>query len=186
MKILCFGDSNTYGYDPRGFGGRYPDNWVALLAQKTGIETANAGQNGREIPRNGGQLREFRRLLAQESPIDLLLVMLGTNDLLRENPVEAVVQRMEAFLKHIDLERSGILLIGPPPMTPGEWVPGRQLADAAAALTREYKILAKKLDIRFADPGQWNISLAFDGVHFTEEGHRAFAEGLCRYLNEGE
>ena len=37
MKMLCFGDSNTYGYDPRSyFGGQYPaqHRWVDLLAQK--------------------------------------------------------------------------------------------------------------------------------------------------------
>ncbi len=40
MRILCFGDSNTYGYDPRGyFGGRYDagDRWVDLLAEKLNI-----------------------------------------------------------------------------------------------------------------------------------------------------
>ena len=55
MRILCFGDSNTYGYDPRGFfGDRYDDKdrWVDLLAKQTGHEVINAGANGREIPRN--------------------------------------------------------------------------------------------------------------------------------------
>ena len=34
----------------------------------------------------------------------------------------------------------------------------------------------------FVDAGQWNVSLAFDGVHFTEAGHCAFAEELWQYL----
>ena len=38
------------------------------------------------------------------------------------------------------------------------------------------------LGIRFADAGKWNISLAYDGVHFTEQGHRAFAAGLLEVL----
>lgn len=52
MRILCFGDSNTCGYDPRGFfGDRYgaEDRWVDLLAKQTGHECINAGANGREI-----------------------------------------------------------------------------------------------------------------------------------------
>ncbi|MFR5900125.1 MAG: hypothetical protein ACLUIO_11625 [Neglectibacter timonensis] len=52
MNIICFGDSNTYGYDPRGyFGGRYDaDNrWVDILAAETGWTISNMGQNGREI-----------------------------------------------------------------------------------------------------------------------------------------
>ena len=57
MRVLCFGDSNTYGYDPRSyFGGRYPaiSRWVDLLAAKTGWDVINAGENGREIPRSPG------------------------------------------------------------------------------------------------------------------------------------
>ena len=38
MKLWCFGDFNTYGYDPCGFfGGRYAAPWPALLAEKTGF-----------------------------------------------------------------------------------------------------------------------------------------------------
>ena len=53
VTVLCFGDSNTYGYDPRGyFGGRYEadSRWVDILAEKTGWTVCNMGQNGREIP----------------------------------------------------------------------------------------------------------------------------------------
>ena len=42
--------------------------------------------------------------------------------------------------------------------------------------------LAERLDIRFADAGKWDIPLAYDGVHFTEQGHRAFAAGLLEEL----
>ena len=76
MKVICFGDSNTYGYDPRSyFGGRYDadSRWVDILAAETGWEIRNMGQNGKEIP-----------LIAPDFPTDtdLLIVMLGTNDLL--------------------------------------------------------------------------------------------------------
>ena len=42
--------------------------------------------------------------------------------------------------------------------------------------------LAERLGIRFADAGTWNIPLAYDGVHFTEQGHRTFAAGLLEEL----
>ena len=49
MRMLCYGDSNTYGYDPRGFfGDRYPkeSRWVDILAQRTGWQIQNAiGRN---------------------------------------------------------------------------------------------------------------------------------------------
>lgn len=185
MKILCFGDSNTYGYDPRSFfGSRYPaqHRWVDLLAQKLGCKTVNAGENGREIPKRQGELQCFDLMLANQKPIDLLIVMLGGNDLLQGNSAEVVVKRMEDFLEHIDLEKSSILLIGPPPMKRGEWVTTQALIDASVALNHEYKALCQRLGVRFADAGEWNIPLTFDGVHFTEEGHKAFAEGLYQAI----
>ena len=38
------------------------------------------------------------------------------------------------------------------------------------------------MGIRFADAGKWDISLTYDGVHFTEQGHKAFAAGLLEEL----
>ena len=181
MKVLCFGDSNTFGYDPRGYlGGRYPaqSRWVDLLAQKLGCRVVNAGENGREIPSREGDLLRFDRMLNNETPIDLLTIMLGGNDLLQGNSVETVVKRMELFLARIDLEKSKILLIGPPPVQHGTWVPVQTLVDASYELNRQYKAVSERLGVGFADAGEWDISLTFDGVHFTEEGHRAFAEGL--------
>ena len=189
MKILCFGDSNTYGYDPRSFfGSQYPTQhrWVDLLAQKLGCKSVNAGENGREIPKRDGERMRFDLMLAKQKPVDLLIIMLGGNDLLQGNSVETVVKRMEAFLEHIDLNKSEILLIGSPPMQRGEWVPTQTLIDASVSLNQEYKALSQRLGVGFADAGEWNIPLTFDGVHFTEEGHKAFAEGLANYLNKGE
>ena len=185
MKILCFGDSNTYGYDPRSyFGDRYPVQcrWVDLLAEKLNAEIINAGENGREIPRREGELRRFDLLLTNQQPIDLLVIMLGSNDLLQGNSVEAVSERMEHFLHHIHLERSKILLIAPPPMQRGEWVSSQTLIDASIALRDAYRTLSARLGVRFADAGK--IPLTFDGVHFTEEGHKAFAEGFAKILQE--
>ena len=187
MKILCFGDSNTYGYDPRSFiGSQYPPRhrWVDLLAQKLGCDAVNAGENGREIPEGEGELMRFEMMLARHDPVDLLVIMLGTNDLLQGDPPEVVARRMEAFLEHIPLERSKILLIAPPPMQRGAWVPSKSLIDASTALNREYEALCARLGIGFADARTWDIPLTFDGVHFSEEGHGAFAEGLANYLTK--
>lgn len=189
MKILCFGDSNTFGYDPRSFfGSRYPaqHRWVDLLAGKLGCQAVNAGENGREIPRRESELLRFDRMMANETPVDLLVILLGSNDLLQGNEVADVVRRMDSFLQHIQLERPKLLLIGPPPMQLGEWVLTQSLADASIELNRAYKALAQRLAIPFADAGAWEISMTFDGVHFTEDGHRAFAEGLYGYLNKRE
>ena len=181
VRILCFGDSNTYGYDPRGFfGDRYDaeDRWVDLLAKQTGHECINAGANGREIPRSPYALR----LLTEHAPVDIFLVMLGTNDLLQGATAKEAATRMEAFLTSLRLHCKQVLLVAPPPMKHGAWVPTDELVSESVQLAEEYKLLAEKLNIPFVDTRAWNIVLTFDGVHFTEEGHHAFAAKLRKEL----
>ena len=181
VRILCFGDSNTYGYDPRGFfGDRYGagDRWVDLLTKQTGHECINAGANGREIPRNPYALR----LLEEHAPVDIFLVMLGTNDLLQGASAKEAATRMETFLNPMLPYCKQILLVAPPPMKRGAWVPTDVLVAESIHLAEEYKLLAKKLNITFVDTRHWNIELAFDGVHFTEARHHAFAENLRKEL----
>lgn len=178
MKVICFGDSNTYGYDPRGyFGGRYEGDsrWVDILSAETGWTVCNMGQNGRKIP---------SVVPAFPDDTDLLIVMLGTNDLLQGHTPESTAENMKQFLLRLPLAREKILLIAPPPVVPGAWVDSQKLVDNSHALTGYYRDLAAQLGIAFADAGRWNIPLAYDGVHFTEEGHRAFAAGLWLELSQ--
>ena len=176
MNVICFGDSNTYGYDPRGyFGGRYDadSRWVDILAEKTGWPICNMGQNGWEIPSSAPPL---------PADTDLLIVMLGINDLLQGRSPKQAAERLERFLSGISLDRSKILVIAPPPVKRGAWVPSQQLIDDSHAFAQLCQALAEQLGTRFADAGKWDISLAYDGVHFTEQGHRAFAAGLLEEL----
>lgn len=176
MNIICFGDSNTYGYDPRSYpGGRYdPDSrWVDILAGETGWVVRNMGENGREIPTS---------VPGFPADTDLLIVMLGTNDLLQGRSPERAAKRLERFLSSLFLNRSKLLLIAPPPVKRGAWVPNQQLIDDSHAFAQLCQALAEQLGIRFADAGKWDIPLAYDGVHFTEQGHRAFAAGLLEEL----
>ena len=181
MRILCFGDSNTYGYDPRGFfGDRYGagDRWVDLLAKQTGHEIINVGASGREIPRNPYALR----LLTEHTPVDVFLVMLGTNDLLQGASAKEATIRMETFLNPLLPHSKQILLVAPPPMKRGAWVTTDELVSESIYLAEEYKLLAEKLSIPFVDTHEWNIELTFDSVHFAEEGHHSFANHLMEVI----
>ena len=172
MGLICFGDSNTYGYDPRGyFGGRYDpaDRWPERLALLTGWEVRNLGANGRQIPRNPA---------GQWSAEDRVLVMLGTNDLLQGADAQQTARRMEAFVRELLAGGCAVVLVCPPPMKRGEWVPTQMLVEESRRLGAEYESLARKLEIPFVDTRRWDLELAFDGVHLTEEGHRKFAEKL--------
>lgn len=144
--IWCFGDSNTYGYDPCGFfGGRYAAPWPERLAEKTGLEVINDGRNGRMIPVREYELRQFRKD-AERYGADALIVMLGTNDVLEGTKAGETAVRLEAFLARSAVPR--ILLISPPPMQRGAWVPDDSLVEETKELARMYAVLAERLGIQ--------------------------------------
>lgn len=176
MHVICFGDSNTWGYDPRSWlGERYEadSRWVDILAAKTGWAVRNQGQNGRTIPRTAPVFPE---------DTDLLIVMLGTNDLLQGRTPQDTAERMEHLLTGINLAQKKLLLIAPAPVTFGTWVQEQQLIDRSHAFAQCCRVLAEQLGIPFANAGDWAIPLSYDGVHFTAQGHHAFAAKLLEVL----
>ena len=187
-RILCLGNSNTFGYDPRGaFGGRYPREvrWTGRLAA-AGWEVFNRGMNGGMIP-TGGQASALLDLAESLKPLDVVTVMFGTNDVLQGGGAAAAGERMEQFVRALKErlgEKTEILLISPPPVTFGDWVQSEDVIRQSAALSGAYRRAAAAAGARFADAGAWNVGLEFDGVHFTEAGHAAFFEGLSRALTE--
>ena len=186
-RLLCLGDSNTYGYDPRSYlGSRYPKDirWTGLLEQN-GRTVFNFGQNGLTIP-GEYTFPALRQLLREKLPLDLVTVMLGSNDLLLGASVPDTAARMEALLRFLLQAADGaaLLLIAPPLMELGEWVPNESYIRASEKLRDAYRDLAQKLAIPFADAGEWGVELCYDGVHFSPAGHRAFAQGLEAFLAE--
>ena len=89
---------------------------------------------------------------------------------------------MEVFLRQAIPYCKNILLIAPPPMKRGAWAPSDELVRESFDLGDEYKRLAEKLGILFADTRDWNVELVFDGVHFTQHGHHIFAKCLAEVI----
>ena len=89
-RVLCFGDSNTYGYSPVD-GQRYGDdiNWPGVLDRLLGdkFEVINEGKNGRTVafddPYKVGcnGMNDIESCIEDHEPVDLVIIMLGTNDL---------------------------------------------------------------------------------------------------------
>ena len=186
MRLLCFGDSDTYGYDPRGYNGyRYRSEvrWVDRVSRMLGCEIINAGKNGREIPTIEEEVLDFDIMLSTHKPLDLVIVMLGSNDLMYGNSVSSVAQRMEAFLSRIALDRKQIVLIAFPPMKLGAWITDERILQNCVRLGTAYRTVAEKLGVRFIDATGWDIEMEFDGVHYSEKGHQTFAEQLFLSLS---
>ncbi|MCD8150425.1 MAG: GDSL-type esterase/lipase family protein [Clostridiales bacterium] len=194
--IICYGDSNTYGYDPRSFlGGRYTEDkrWPEMLAARTGRNVINSGKNGRctpyFLPEIESVCNSLERWSAEEAPV-WLWIMLGTNDLLH-NPqmtAEAVTDRMERFLRKL-MEREEIeggkiqlRLISPVHLRRGQWVESDERCRESEKMDGCYRRLAAKMGIAFTCAGEWDIPVLFDGVHFSEEGNARFAECMMREM----
>lgn len=192
-RALFFGDSNTYGYDPRSFMvGRYaPDKrWTGVLQALTEGDWViiGKGRSGRFIPDSDAACEAFFQTLEEYAPLDLLGIMLGTNDVLfmRQPSADPAAQKMEALLKKTLERLSGkgtkILLIAPPGLHLYEDEDGA-FAGAMKELSLRYKEIAEKLGICFADAEGWDLPVSYDGVHLSEEGHRLFAERLKQELD---
>ena len=166
-RIICIGDSNTYGYDPAAFGGaRYPEGvrWTSRLGSAWDIR--NLGENGREIPSSSFAVRVLLSQVRSRLPADGLCLMLGTNDLLcGASPAEAA-ERMRIFISDLLVCGLPLLLVAP------------ALIRSSGQLAPLYRDLAALCGVSFCDASGWDIPVVFDGVHFSEQGHRRFAEQL--------
>ena len=186
MKIVCLGDSLTYGYGvPRR------DCWVSLAAEMTGHTIVNKGVNGDTA---GGMLARFRRDVAEEAP-RLLFVMGGGNDILFSG-TDAQARADMAALVHQALALGLKVLLGlPAPAYPSLLpAPWRELADFQAlepvrAAYRDWLIRSARtfrigtVDFSlpaFAPPR--GEALYLDGLHLGREGHRLMAAAFAAAL----
>ncbi|WP_028235739.1 GDSL-type esterase/lipase family protein [Pseudobutyrivibrio sp. MD2005] len=188
-KLILFGDSNTYGYDPRGFlGGRYPEEirWTTHVKKALGnnYEIIEEGMNGRMLPELGHG--HFTTLLQGLTSDDVFVMMLGTNDILLTNHpnVAATLKRLDDILDYVNQHcLAKFILIAPPYISALE--PELKLYhDCSVEMNEGYMKLANEHSINAINAGAWNIEMGYDGVHFSIEGHHQFAESLLQALAE--
>ena len=123
--IICYGDSNTYGYDPCTLmsGDQYPEQnrWTGILESETDWKIENHGICGRCIPHTGSQIRfaceQLKAWQDKDAPV-WMWIMLGTNDLLQEQTVHSrrySTENGDFFCKNLwqnrqfPVERSGFI-----------------------------------------------------------------------------
>ena len=189
-KILFFGDSNTYGYDPRGFTGmRYPEElrWTTLVRDqfKNEYEIIEKGQNGRCLPTLPGEAGFLERITSGLKAEDFFVVMLGTNDLLlTDRPdADAAAGKMDRLLSWIKDSGASYqtLIIGPVPIS-GMTEELLIYHEESLRMNAGFKELCKCRGIAFFNAADWDISLSFDGVHFSEEGCRSFSSHMIESI----
>ncbi len=192
-KIIFYGDSNTYGFDPRGYlEDRYPESsiWTSLVSETlgSGWNVRNEGMNGRSLPTGLRSLEHVAYILDGLTEEDVFAVMLGSNDLLMTmQPVaERAVARMEGFLDWLEErpQKPRILVVAPvhigSPDTSDPIL--ARFYDESVRMNEGFRALAARYGVAFIDASAWPIGLAHDGVHFSEEGHARFAEELLKAM----
>ncbi len=193
--LVFYGDSNTWGYDPADMeDGRYPEEacWTSITAKNLGerFEVIPEGQNGRRLPVVTRGHAYLDGLVAKVKDGGILCTMLGTNDVLGLSLPDASgpVRRMQEYLAYLTRELSPeqILIIAPVPSgSPDLPDPYLQAAYAESRKMNDaFRRLSGEAGVLFADAADWNVSLAYDHIHFSAEGHRTFAGEMSRLIKE--
>lgn len=200
--ILFYGDSNTWGYDPET-GGRYPCRlrWTSVCAALLGdgYDCVPAGMNGRTTAfddpvkgaRNG--LKGLDYELQSHKPLDIVVIMLGTNDLKytdaagsaagMERLLRLVLSANERYNLSSPVFPNGAKILLVSPILLGAHV-GAKAEDIAesARLSALYRELAKTCGVHFLDAARYADPSEADGVHLDADGHRTLGEAIAEKL----
>lgn len=196
-RILCFGDSNTYGYIPDGTG-RYDANirWTGILQKKlaskaTIIEEGLCGrttvfQDELRLGRRGSEILPV--LLESHAPLDLVTIMLGTNDCktVYGASAEVIGKGVEQLIGQVKaiLPKAKILLISPILLGDDVWKPefdpefSKDSVQVSKGLKAVYKKIAQKHNCLFLAASDITEPSRADEEHLDEMGHSKFASAV--------
>jgi lysophospholipase L1-like esterase len=204
-EILCFGDSNTWGHDPAAKG-RFANDvrWTGVLqaALGSGYRVIEEGLNGRtsvwEDPVEGDKMgkRHLVPVLESQAPLDLVILMLGTNDTkgrYSASPMDISwgIGALLDIIAKSPFGREGkapaVLLVAPVPLGKlTEYAPLFQGGgvEKSRALAPLFADLARARGLAFFDAGTVARCSDLDGVHFEAASHRALGEALAREVKK--
>ncbi len=198
-RIVCYGDSNTWGYNAETTE-RFPENvrWPCLLNEYLGDEfqVIEEGLSGRtsviEDPLFEGLngLTFIHPCLLSHSPLELVIIMLGTNDTKERFNLTAYniaqgITRLAIKAKNavsIDSQSSRVLVVAPPPigkdyMNTSIGLPmGKDCDCKSEELSIHLEKLLKVHDIEFLDTKGIVSMNHVDYMHLDQEGHKQLSE----------
>lgn len=211
IHVVCFGDSNTWGYVPSTQGDRfeYDVRYPGVLQARLGpgYRVHEEGLSGRTtgwddpLTDDRNALRQIAPILETHRPIDCLVIMLGTNDVKRYFHLEAVdcALALDALIDRVEAAKCGpggnrpvLLVVSPPHVVETPTPFGRKFEDAirkSRGFAEAYAEIARQRDCRFLDAAKVAETSARDGIHLEPESHRrlgeAVAEAVKRALGRG-
>ncbi len=199
LRILCFGDSNTWGHIPGKMGKErfsIDKRWTGLLQKKLGdtYEIIEEGLGGRttviddprpDFPERNGKV--LRGILESHLPLKLVILMLGTTEaksMMNRTPQEIAegLTTLIGFIKIgkvLEATSAPKILIVVPPIVREEAAFASTLFQGGTSKTRQlgelYQQVADKENCFYLDPNSSIVVDKEEGIHLTEQGHQQLA-----------
>lgn len=199
-RILCYGDSNTWGFTA-GTGVRYTEQqrWTGVLQRELGEDytVIEEGLNGRttvyDNPTSPGRngLDYLLPCLVSQKPLDLVVLMLGTNDL-RQTDIYGAAQGIRHLVNTIKLYshwaesswiftggegQARILLVAPIQVHPCAYevdpskIPHKYV-EHSLRFGELFRIVAEETGCEFLDAALYAEPDTVDGLHMTKDSHQ--------------
>ena len=203
-RILCYGDSNTWGFNPLTKDRfDHETRWTRILASNLGrdYEVIEEGLNGRttiwddpfDSSKNGRTY--LAPCLESHSPLDLVTIMLGTNDLKKQfhlsaqeiaNGVGTLVRLVQGSWAGHEGKAPPVLLLAPPPATTlSEFADEFEDAQAKSGqFGRLFYQVAQELRCAYLDTATIIVSSPLDGIHFEASEHRKLGVAVAGKVKE--
>jgi lysophospholipase L1-like esterase len=209
-NVLCFGDSNTYGWDPVNWGRFAPDvRWPGVLQRELGAEykVIEEGCGGRTAVMDDGLepfvsgIKYLEPCLRSHCPLDRVIIMLGTNDMKRRyglsaqdiaNGMAKLVSTVETVLRFEQKALPRILLVSPIHIGPKiveskvnfEMFDFDHGIETSRELAFYYRQVAERYGCAFFDAASVAQPSEADSVHLSAEGHLALGKALAREIHK--
>lgn len=198
-KILCFGDSNTWGHDPKD-GSRLEKTWPEILGEL--LENCNViadGVCGRttayDLPDDYGKngFEYFKKYIDDENGADILVIMLGTNDTLNlfNKTAKESAENIRGYIKlwKNAFPKSEVIIVSPIHIT-GDAMKHEVFSQVYSHnsileshnFAAEFVKIAKEEEVYFRDASLYAQPSALDGIHLDIEGHEKLAKAIAECI----
>lgn len=204
-RILCFGDSNTYGYRPDGHG-RYDETirWTGRIQEMLGREEyaiIEEGLCGRttvfedEIRPNRKGIDAIRMIIESHNPLDIIFIMLGTNDCKTRYGASAGtiakgIEQIIGSVRHFAGKETRIVIISPIHLARGVGEDGfdpefdERSVEVSLQLAKALRKIALDNNCSFLDASTVAKPSETDREHLDEEGHAKLADLVAARIRE--
>ncbi len=204
-RILCYGDSNTWGYIP-GTAERYDEDtrWPCLLEKKLGdgYDIIEEGMSGRTTAFDTGfddylnGKKALGYIMKSHLPLECAIVMLGTNDICdhRMDRIELGLMEIVREIKNANWiyrtktpvfpsGKAEILLVSPLPF--GEACPlSGEIKKESLLYPEMTRRVAETMGVHFLDPSPYIKPSDTDGIHLSAKSHALLASLIYNSLME--